>query len=60
VVRKGTTVCKNILKGVCKLEGVDIAKMVLDMGINDQLCQAKDFSTQVQVVQVLIAKSARF
>jgi hypothetical protein len=40
--------CENILKGVRKVEGVNIAKTVLDMCINDKLRQAKDFLTQVE------------
>ncbi len=26
---------KDILKGICKLEGINIAKLELDMGIDD-------------------------
>jgi hypothetical protein len=32
---KGTNVGKDILKGVHKLEGINVAKLELDMGIND-------------------------
>ena len=32
---KGTNVGKDILKGICKLEGINIAKPELDMGIDD-------------------------
>jgi hypothetical protein len=38
------------LKGIHELEGVNIAKVALDMGINDKLRQAKDFSTQVECI----------
>jgi hypothetical protein len=33
--RKGTNGCKDILKGICELEGVNLAKAVLDIGINE-------------------------
>jgi hypothetical protein len=39
---------ENILKGIRELEGVNVTKTVLDMGINDELRQAKNFSTQVE------------
>lgn len=48
--RKGANVCKYILKGIRELEGVNIAKTVLDMGIDDQLRQTKNFSTQVESI----------
>jgi hypothetical protein len=61
--RESANVRKNILKGVRELEGVNIAKTVLDMCINDKLRQAKN-STQVKSIsktrlQVLIALSQR-
>jgi hypothetical protein len=48
--RESANVRKNILKGVRELEGVNIAKAVLNMCINDKLRQAKDFSTQVKSI----------
>ena len=48
--RKGTNVRKDILKRIRELEGVNIAKPVLDMGINDKLRQAQNFSTQVESI----------
>jgi hypothetical protein len=33
--RKGTNGCKDILKGICELEGINLAKVVLDIGINE-------------------------
>jgi hypothetical protein len=48
--RKGTNVRKDVLKGIRELEGVNIAKPVLDMGIDDELRQAQNFSTQVKSV----------
>jgi len=36
---------ENILKSVRELEGINVAKTVLNMGIDDELCQAKNFST---------------
>ena len=50
LVLEGTNVCKYVLKGIHKLEGIDIAKPVLDTGINDKLCQAQNFSTQVESI----------
>ena len=35
---------KYVLKGVCELECVDIAKTELDMRIDNKLCKAQDFS----------------
>jgi len=43
--RKGTNVRENILQGIRQLEGINIAEAVLDMGINDELRQTKNFST---------------
>jgi hypothetical protein len=34
---KGTNRCKDILKGICELEGVSLAKTVLDIGINNEV-----------------------
>ena len=48
--RQGTNMRKGILKGICELKGVNIAKPVLDMGINDELRQAQNFSTQVESI----------
>jgi hypothetical protein len=48
--RKSANVRKNILKGIRELEGVNIPKPVLDMGIDDKLRQAKNFSTQVESI----------
>jgi len=50
LVLESTNMCKYVLKGICKLEGVDITKLVLDMGINDKLCQAQNFLTQVESI----------
>ena len=33
--RQSTNVRENILQGVCQLEGVDIAKTELNVGVND-------------------------
>jgi hypothetical protein len=34
---KGTNGCKDILKGICELEGVSLAKTVLDISINNEV-----------------------
>jgi hypothetical protein len=47
---KGPNMRKNILKSIRELERVDVAKTVLDMRINDELRQAKNFSTQVESI----------
>ena len=48
--RKGANVREDILKGIRELEGVNIAKPVLDMGIDNELRQAQNFSTQVESI----------
>ena len=48
--RESANVRKNILKRVRELEGINIAKAVLDMCINDKRRQAKNFSTQVKSI----------
>ena len=48
--REGSDMRENILKSIRELEGVNITKPVLDMGINDELRQAKNFSTQVESI----------
>jgi hypothetical protein len=48
--RKGANVRKYILKGIGELKGVNIAKTILDMGVDDKLCQAKNFSTQMESI----------
>ncbi len=45
--RKGTNVGKD---SVCKLEGINIAKPELDMGIDDKLCPVQNFSTWVESI----------
>jgi hypothetical protein len=34
---KGANMCKNILKGVCELEGDNVAKMVLDINVHKNI-----------------------
>jgi len=41
---------ENILKSIRELEGVNVTKTVLDMGVNDEFRQAKNFSTQVESI----------
>jgi hypothetical protein len=47
---KGPNMRKDILKSICELKGVNVAKTVLDMGIDNKLCQAENFSTQVESI----------
>ena len=39
---------EDVLDGIGKLEGIDIAETVLDVGIHNKLGQTKNFSTQVE------------
>ena len=48
--RKGADVRKYILEGIGKLKRVNISKPILDMGVDDKLCQVKNFSTQVESI----------
>jgi len=41
---------EDVLDGIGKLEGIDISETVLDVGVNDELSQTKDFSAQVESV----------
>ena len=48
--RQGANMGKDVLDGIGELECVDIPETVLNMGVDDELGQAKDFSTQVEGV----------
>ena len=39
---------ENVLNGIGKLEGINIAKSELDVRIDHELCQAKNFAAQVE------------
>lgn len=39
---------EDILDGIGELEGIDIAETVLNVGVDDELGQTKDFSAQVE------------
>lgn len=41
---------KYVLKGICELECVDVSETELDMSIDDELCEAQDFSAQMEGV----------
>jgi hypothetical protein len=41
---------KGVLKSIRELEGVNVAKTVLDMGIDDEFCEAENLSTQVESI----------
>lgn len=41
---------EDVLDGVRELEGIDISETVLNMSIDNELSQTKDFSTQVEGV----------
>lgn len=41
---------EDVLDGIGELEGIDVSETVLNVGVNDELSQTKDFSTQVEGV----------
>ena len=41
---------EDVLDGISELEGVDISETVLNMSVNDELREAKNFSAQVEGV----------
>jgi hypothetical protein len=41
---------EGVLDGIGELEGIDIAQTVLNVGVNNELSQTKNFSTQVEGV----------
>ena len=41
---------EDVLNGIGELEGIDIAETILDVGVNNEFSQTKDFSTQVEGV----------
>jgi hypothetical protein len=43
-------VSKDVLECVCELEGVDVAEAVLDVGVDNELRETKDFTTQMEGV----------
>lgn len=40
--------CKDVLKTICQLISIDIVQTILDVCIDNQLCQAKDLATQME------------
>ena len=47
---QGTDVGKDILNGIGELERIDISETVLNVSVNDEFGQPKNFSTQVESV----------
>ena len=45
-----TNVSKNVLKTVSQLESVDVVETILDMGVDNQLCQTQDFATKMESI----------
>jgi hypothetical protein len=43
-------VSKDVLECVCELEGVDVAETVLNVGVDHELRETKDFTTQMEGV----------
>lgn len=41
---------EDILDGIGELKSINIAETVLNVGVNDELGQTKDFSAQVESV----------
>jgi hypothetical protein len=42
--------CENVLQGVSQLEGIDITETELDVCVNDELGEAKNFAAEVKCV----------
>jgi hypothetical protein len=42
--------CENVLQGVSQLEGIDITETELDVCVNDEFGEAKDFAAEVKGV----------
>jgi hypothetical protein len=47
---QSTDVSEDILKCVCKLEGIDVAKAELNMRVDNELGKAQNLATQVERV----------
>ena len=47
---KLSDVVEGIQDAICQLKGVNVAKAVLNLSIDNQFCQAQDFSHQVEGV----------
>jgi len=41
---------EGVLDGIGELEGVDVPEAILNVGVNNELGQTKNFSTQVEGV----------
>jgi hypothetical protein len=41
---------EDVLQGVCELESVDIPKSELDVSVDNQFCETKDFSTKMESI----------
>ena len=48
--RQGTDMGEDILNCIGELEGVDVSETILNVGIDNEFGQAKNFSTQVERV----------
>jgi EAL domain-containing protein (putative c-di-GMP-specific phosphodiesterase class I) len=44
---------KDVLKTIRQLKGVHVVKTILHVGVHDQLCQAQNFTTQVECYKSL-------
>ena len=48
--RQSADMSKDVLDGIGELEGINISETVLNVGIDDEFSQTKDFTTQVEGV----------
>ena len=39
-----------VLQAISQLEGIHVAKAILDMGVNNQFCESEDFTAQMEGV----------
>jgi hypothetical protein len=42
--------CKDVLKGIGQLEGINIAETELNIGVHNQLRKTKDFTAEMEGV----------
>jgi hypothetical protein len=48
--RKLSDVCKHVLQSIGELEGIDVTETELNMGVDNELGETQDFSTQMESV----------
>ena len=48
--RQSADMSEDVLDGIGELEGINVSETVLNVGIDDEFSQTKDFTTQVEGV----------